>query len=430
MLDNVLREERIPELIKVLEKMDEDASLLTLERRDHVLSYLEMWDIYFAVQMTSIDILRILDENNVTQEPQLFMVDFIRNLVNTKDPRFSQFCINVNTISRGHYVLLVPSILDQRIEELSNCKIRFRETPTSLYCTAELNETYYGYKILSALHGYRSYDIVVNEEQFSVVNDSLTEAELDIASMLVKLDPDDWDLYVKNRRRPRRQTSSSGELTVLHRVKSARSNIYAESFRQQVAALNAIILSRTQLCNDVLMVIAEDPAQKMQRRAIKQLGESGDSAVLSFLADLLQTEKNESARTEVARAYSALVSKDQLLAIDQTIPRSLMTTHSFDISKINKVLNTILAKGMPIRMIDDTLGALASQGSPAAVDILTRLLVKPQISVRRAVIKASQLLDTDTAASIVRAALKDEDEEIVALAENELDTRWPDVVWD
>ena len=202
MLDTVLQEKRIPDLIKVLEKMDEDASLLTLERRDHIFSFLEMWDIYFAVQMTSIDILRILGENNITQDPQVFMVDFIRDLANSKDSRFSQFCINVNTISRGMYVILVPSILDQRIEELTSCKIRFKDTPTSLYCTAELNDTYYGHKILSALHGYSAYDIVVNQEQFSVIYESLTEAELDIASMLVKLDADDWDAYVGERRRP------------------------------------------------------------------------------------------------------------------------------------------------------------------------------------------------------------------------------------
>ncbi|MHA1138203.1 MAG: HEAT repeat domain-containing protein [Candidatus Thorarchaeota archaeon] len=430
LLDEVLREKCIPELVKGFEKSDEATTLLTLELRDHVFSHLELWDLYFAVQITSIDILRILDENNVTQAPQMFMIDFIRNLATKMDPRFSQFCINVNTISHGHYAILVPLILDQRIEELAKCKIRYRDSPTTLYCAGELNETYYGHKILSAFHGYRSYDIVVSEEQFSVINDSLTEAGLDVASMLVKLGLDEWDTYVRDRRRPTKRTSVANELEILHRVKSARSNIFSTNFRRQDAALNAIILAKTQLCNDVLMTIAQDPLNKMQRRAIHQLGESGNVIVLSFLADLMKTEKDDTTRTHVARAYSALVSRSQLSGITHTISPQSNTSYRVNISKINNVLNAILAKGMPTTMIDDTLNALAIQGSPAAVEILKRLLGKTQTSVRRAVIKATRSLDTDTAAPIVRAALRDDNPEIVALAENELDTRWPDVVWD
>lgn len=81
-------------------------------------------------------------------------------------------------------------------------------------------------------------------------------------------------------------------------------------------------------------------------------------------------------------------------------------------------------------MIDDTLAAIAIQGGSDASDILMRLLAKPQVSVRMAVIKASRSLDNASAASIVRAALDDESVDVVALAEKELDTRWPDAVWD
>ena len=46
------------------------------------------------------------------------------------------------------------------------------------------------------------------------------------------------------------------------------------------------------------------------------------------------------------------------------------------------------------------------------------------------VVKASRSLDNASAASIVRAALDDDSLDVVALAEKELDTRWPDAVWD
>ncbi|TFG31592.1 hypothetical protein EU528_05895, partial [Candidatus Thorarchaeota archaeon] len=167
LLDHVLHEDSLHDLITVLEENEEAAPLLTLEVRDHIFYYLGMWDIYYAVQMTSIDILRILHEHDVKNEPSIFMIDFIRKLLDDRDKRFSQFCINVATISRGHYAILVPTILDQRMEELLNCRIQYTDGYKTYYCTADLLETYYGGKIVAALYEHRSFDIVVNPDQFA-----------------------------------------------------------------------------------------------------------------------------------------------------------------------------------------------------------------------------------------------------------------------
>ncbi|MGY5871875.1 MAG: HEAT repeat domain-containing protein [Candidatus Thorarchaeota archaeon] len=430
LFDRALKDGCIPELAVALEKVEEDAQLLTLELRDHIFTFLGMRDIYFAVQIPSINVLRILHENNIVNDAQIFMIDFIRNLLESKDTRFAQFCINVETISNSQYAILVPSILDQRMEELENCKIQYTESSTRLYCSADLLDTYYGRKIVSATHGHRSFDVVVNEEQFNMIHESLTSTGLDISSMLENIDPDLWDEFLKKKRKPRIQQGGSGELSVLHRVKSARSNMYATVFRQQVAALNAINIAKTQLCNDILMSVAADPSHQMRRRVLKQLGESGDSIVMDFLADLMKTDANVGIRTEAARAYSVLASRSQLSGMTHISPQPSPKISVLDISKINKILNNLIAKGMPTTMVDDTLISIAIQGGPASVEILTRLLSKPQISVRSAVIKASRSLDNDTAVTIVRAALSDDSPEIVVMAEREMDTRWPDVVWD
>lgn len=430
LLDHALRENGLPDLITVLEEMEEAAPLITLELRDHVFYYLGMWDIYYAVQISSIDILRILDEHNVENDASIFMIDYIRNLLETRDDRFSQFCINIETISGGHYAILVPSILDQRMEELLNCRIQYTDGYKTFYCTAELLETYYGGKIVAAIHSHRSFDIIVNPGQFAIIQEGLSSAGIDTSSLLDRVEPDLWDDFVKGKRKPRIKRGGSGELSVLHRVKSGRSNIYAQGFRQQVAALNAITLARTQLCNDVLMSVISDPSHQMRRRALKQLGESGDSTTLDFLADLMKNDGDESIRKEAARTYSVLTSKGQLTGISHPIPRLQRKSSILDISKINKILNTLIAKGMPTAMIDDTLSAIAIQGGSVSVDILSRLLTKPQNSVKIAVIKASRFLDTETAAPIIRAALANEDPEIVTMAENELDTRWPDAIWE
>lgn len=429
-LDQAFREDHLSDLISTIEEIEESASLLTLEIRDHVFYFLGMWDVYFALQMTSPDILRILIENDDVKEPSIFMIDYIRTLLETKDNRFSQFCVNVGTISSGHYAVLVPTILDQRMEELEHCRIQYRDSNPPLYCTADLLDTYYGGKIVSAIHEKRSFDIVVSNEQFAIIQDGLASAGLDTSSMLDRIDFDTWDEFVKAKRKPRIQRGGTGELSVLHRVKSARSNIYSKNFQQQTTALNAIKNSRTQLCNDVLMDIASDPTHQMRRRVLNHLGESGDSNTIEFLAEIMKNDSVESVRKEAARAFSTLASRNQLTSGVHHIPQLPTKLAILDISKINNIINTIIAKGMPTTMIDDTLKALAIQGGPDSVEILTKLLAKPQSSVRSAVIKASRSLDTETAVPIISAALADEDPLIVAMAENELDSRWPDVIWE
>lgn len=432
LLDDALQEGSLLELITKLEEINEAASLLTLEFRDHIFHYLGMWDIYFAVQIPSIVVLKILHENNIEKDAQVFMIDYIRGFLDAEDFRFDQFYVEVETISRGQYAILVPSVLEQRAIEFENCKIQYRKDPTPLYCTADLLKTYYGKKIVSATHNRRTQDIVVDAEQFSIIEESLVSAGLDIASMLEEFDYDSWNNFVSSTRYSAdvQLYSESSELSILRRVISARSNIYAENIRQQIAALNAIVLAKTQSCNDVLMDVASDNSHQIRRRILKHLGKSGDSATMGFLAGVMKNDDDESIRKEAARAYSMLTSSSQFSNIALAMPPPSTKPSTLDISKINRVLNNLISRSMPSTMIDDTLAAIAIQGGSDASDILMRLLAKPQVSVRMAVIKASRSLDNASAASIVRAALDDESVDVVALAEKELDTRWPDAVWD
>ncbi|MCJ7817337.1 MAG: HEAT repeat domain-containing protein, partial [Candidatus Thorarchaeota archaeon] len=353
LFEHAMKKGNISELVREIEQIEEEAPLLTLELRDHIFYFLRMWSIYFAVQIPSIDVLKLLDDNSISKNAPVFMIEFIRNLLDRKDSRFSQFCVNIDTISSDHYAILLPSILHQRIEELEKCKIQFLEGPIQLYCTSDLFDTYYGQKIVAAIHEQKSFDIVINESQFTLIKESLDSAGFDVTSMLERVNSDLWDDFLKSKRKLRIQHGSLGELSVLHRVKSARSNIFAKNFQQQVTAMNAINLSRTQLCNDVLMSVSSDRNHQMRRRALNQLGESGDSSTIIFLADIMQTDKDQSIRTEAARSYSLLASRSQLTGISHTIPPSSSKSYALDISEVNKLLNAIIAKGMPTTMIDD-----------------------------------------------------------------------------
>ncbi|MFW9810071.1 MAG: HEAT repeat domain-containing protein [Candidatus Thorarchaeota archaeon] len=430
LIEQALKQGNITDMARSLETIEGSVHHLTLEVRDHIFHTLGLWDVYFAVQMSSTDVLKLLKDQETRENARIFMVDFIRNLLKRKDKRFDQFCVNIQTVSKGHYAVLVPQILEERTEELLKCKIQFNEGPPPQYCTADLLDTYYGGKIVTATHGHRAFDIVVNEAQYITIRDSLASAGLEIDPMLVKMDDDEWEDYLQKRRKPERGKSSGelDELVVLHRVKSARSDIYSKLFRKQVAALNAIEASKTQLCNDILMDVITSPTHQLRMRALRLLSQTGDLMTLEFLADLMKNDRDSSIRKEAARVYSSLSSISA--GLGRVSPPVVIANPFLKLSRINNILNTLISKRMPTTMIDETIQSIVYQGGSDSTEMLLRLFKRPQEVIRLAIIKASQLLDKQSAALIIKEALNDESEEIVRLAEKEIDARWSDAVWE
>ncbi|MFW9795151.1 MAG: hypothetical protein ACFFEE_12655, partial [Candidatus Thorarchaeota archaeon] len=78
LIEQAMKHNALSDLITGLETIEESVQHLTLEVRDHVFHTLGLWDIYFAVQMSSIDVLKLLDNQNTRENARIFMVDFIR----------------------------------------------------------------------------------------------------------------------------------------------------------------------------------------------------------------------------------------------------------------------------------------------------------------------------------------------------------------
>jgi hypothetical protein len=174
--------------------------------------------------------------------------------------------------------------------------------------------------------------------------------------------------------------------------------------------------------------VASSSGHEMQLRALKVLGESGDSSTLEFLSRMIRVE-DPSIRNVSARAFSTLSSHIKWSSVGHVIPPTEKQRPLLDISKVNRILNTLLAKDMPHEMIEDTLVAIATQGGKDAASVLIKLLSKPELSVQLAVVKASRFLDKDNAAQVIRTALKSDEPVLVDLAEKEINERWSDEVW-
>ena len=427
-LKQALLSGKISKISEHFEETSIEAPHNTLELRDHVLQFLGLWDLYFAVQIPSLDLLSIIQESESNSDIGTATMDFIRGLVEENDERLDQSGIYIERLSKSQYAVILPQILTTRSEELEHCSIPFRDEVTPKYCIANLMNTYYGKKIVTAALSEKQLDVVVGRSVFNKISESLSSAGLDVSLMLHTATEKEWDELLCKIRESHPSETISRELRLLNRVKLARTEIFLDSFRKQVAALDTILSAKTQICNDVLMLIAADRENAMRRRAINALGQTGNSITMEFLSNLLN-DSDEGARTEAIRAYSILASESKWSGVQQKPSSPTRKTPLLDIAKINRVLNTLLAKNMPTDIIEDTLTAVASQGGTHACSILEHLLTKPQPQVRMAVVKASRLLELEDAARIIRIALNDEDSAIVTLAEKEIDTRWPDNVW-
>jgi hypothetical protein len=427
LLEHARRDGKIVSIADLLEAEYEASQYHTLELRDHVASYLGIWDVYFAVQITSIQMLRLLAENK-SADAAVFMLGYIRSLLERGDPRFDHFYVSVETISKGPFAVLLPDILTRRSEELEKCVIYYRTGNDPLYCTTNLLRTYYGRKIVSAILDDNVFNSVVSENVFMKIEKSLEAAGMDASRMLVSVSPKDWEDTLCIVNIVDLPHDESKELGTLHRVYTARSELFLESFRKQAAALETIQNAKTQLCNDVLMTVASNPEHEMQLRSLKVLGELGDPSTLEFLSKMIGTE-DSSIRNVAARAFSTLSSHIKWSSLGHAIPPTEKPPALLDISKVNRILNTLLAKDMPYEMIEDTLVAIATQRGKNAASILTRLLSKPQLGVQLAVIRASRFLDRDDAAKVIKTALKSDVPALVDQAEKEIDERWPDEVW-
>lgn len=428
LLNKIIEDNLVDKVAVQFGEQDTQDSHPTLEFRDHALYFMGLWELYFAIEIPSIELLVDIQERRNENDTEIVSIELIREWIEDNDARLNQSFIDLEAISRTRFAVLLPQILTQRSEELENCVIPFRTTPNEQYCIVNLLKTYYGKKIATAALSDSNIDTVVGKKTFGKLYRNLESAGLNVGLMLEEYDSVKWNEIICNITEQHESNIKSRELRLLHRVRTARFEIFLSSFRKQVAALDTILNSKTQVCNDVLMRIASDVTNPMRRRAINALGTTGDSTTMEFLSRFMN-DRDDGVKVEATRAFSLLASQSKWSGIQHKITPISQKVPLLDIAKINQVLNTLIAKNMPPALVDDTLTAVALQGNQYAIDILERLLNKPQSQIRMAVVRSTRRLEKDAAARIIKAALDDDDPEVVRLAEKEIENRWSDDVW-
>ncbi|MGQ4911372.1 MAG: HEAT repeat domain-containing protein [Candidatus Thorarchaeota archaeon] len=439
-LDRVLAEDKARDLAQSIQERLQAGQLGDLRYRDHVFRYFGLDEVYFALRMTSNELLDKLSYAQSSAEGRQDAFDLVVAAAKQGDPTVWLNAIDVEQISQSEFAVLLPIVLEKRSEEMKDlhiyCSLRDARPRVMRYLVDELMETYYGMRIVIAAQEGRKPETVVGSSAYSRIRDALETLGLDIQSMLVEVPGHQWQSFVADRERFRYSPKEpSFELV---RVEDLFLRIHlAEtgSERAVVDLLNHIESTGTTICNKILYDIAESGSRHastdIRTRALRILGERGDRSVSDRLATLLTGTSDAAVRKAAANALSAIESRIAWVMKPETPPTVRYINRealSHDLARVVKRLMADVRESNHTT-IRDALLSLAEVGGPETSRLLQGMMRSPERILRLNVVAASSRLPREDAADIIKLALDDEDEDVRSAALREIDRRWSDDTW-
>ncbi|RLI54961.1 MAG: hypothetical protein DRP09_11270 [Candidatus Thorarchaeota archaeon] len=438
-LDRALAEDKAQDLAQSIQERLQDGQLGDLRYRDHVFRYFGLDEVYFALRMTSNELLHKLSYAQNSAEGRQDAFDLVVAAARQGDPTVWLNAIDVEQISSSEFAVLLPIVLEKRIEELKDlhiyCSLRDARPRVMRYLVDELMETYYGMRIVIAAQEGRKPETVVGSSAYSRIRDALETLGLDTQSMLVEIPGHQWQSFVNDRVRFR--YSPKEPSLELVRVEDVFIRIHlAEtgSERAVVDLLNLIESTGTSVCNKTLCDFATTRFHRvstdLRTRVLRILGERGDRSVSDRLAALLTTS-DVAVRRATAKALSAIESRIAWVMKPETpltvgyINREAL---SHDLARVVKRLMENVRES-DHTTIRDALLSLAEVGGPETSRLLQGMMRNPERILRFNVVAASGRLPREDAADIIKLALNDEDEEVRSAAMREIERRWSDDTW-
>ncbi|RDE15408.1 MAG: hypothetical protein C4K49_06155, partial [Candidatus Thorarchaeota archaeon] len=126
-LEELSEQKRLSELVSVLKHEDLLAPVTLLRLRDHVFTFLSGHAAYFALEIQSLDLLESVDGLD-TESARAFMLRNTSSLLGSKSPKLVQHAIDAEEAAESQYAVILPTLFEQRVEELQNCIVPFTVT--------------------------------------------------------------------------------------------------------------------------------------------------------------------------------------------------------------------------------------------------------------------------------------------------------------
>ena len=438
-IDDVLRNDKGIDFSLYMKQRAEVQSEKDLRYRDHVFKYFHLEDVYFALRMTSYEILSKLSYVQTSEEGRQDAFDLVITAAKAGDPTVRLNALDVEQIYNTEYAVLLPFVLTHRQEELTSIKIPFslrtRAPRTMRYLIDELVETYYGLKIAVAAQEHQTLEVLVGSTVFAKIEAALTSMGIDLTDLLVEVHDDDWLKFVSDRQRfAYRPGEKSVELDTVRELFLSGQLIDVGNEAATRGVIDLVSNTKTATFNHILKRLASERSSRsnpsIQLRCLELLGERGDESDREFLAGLLLGDSTKRVRDASAKALSMLESriawrsKPSAPRVEPYINRDPI---SQDLASIVKELMGNVRKSN-LSMISDALFSLASVGGQNATSLLTELVSHPEPIIRFNVVRAARRLSRQDAFQIIKKALDDENSMVSNAALVQLEERWPDHV--
>ena len=78
LLKQIMQEEDVHSVSSYFEGLSDDGLHQTLELRDHVLYFLGLWELYFAVQIPSLKLLTLFQKRGYLNDFEIHSIDVVR----------------------------------------------------------------------------------------------------------------------------------------------------------------------------------------------------------------------------------------------------------------------------------------------------------------------------------------------------------------
>jgi len=435
-LDNLLTEGTLKDFSRRLERIIEwDGSLSKLKIRDCVADYLDFGPVYFALLRPSYEILGWVASASSRAEAQCFLADIVIELV--KDEHFSMDLsfIEIDALTETRYVVLIPYVLSKRSEELGSCRILHSQFSVNnnmiiRYCLTDLLRTHYGRKILAAFKFDTDYP-VLGKRDFQRLSEALQSFGLDVGSMLIEVNENEWpNLVIENVRLLERYYKSSNELWLLYRTYLAMIELGSDNEKVRRESLRFLVSVGTKHCNDALPSIIANDTTALRINAIGLLEQTHDINKVDFLCEQI-SETQGSVKRSIYKAISTIESAQYFMpaGIPPAVPRESKEPLPSEITERYRVALDQLTRATSSAARIDAVKSLSAVQVPGIESYLCRLMHDEDYKVRLAVLNASLDLPKDQAVNIIKIGLGDEDPAVEDKAMKIMEERWPDSYW-
>lgn len=439
-LDSVLEANQVEQFSSKLERIvewEESFSQYQLKIRDIIAGYLGFESIYFALQLPSYAIFKLVAGATTQTEARSQLSDAVLEMVQTPESPLDKSFIEIDALMETPYIVLTPHVLSDRVEELGSCKISYSVFSSGglekyRYSLSDLLKTHYGRKIANAFKFDSEYPII-GESDFAKLKEIVQSFGHDIESNLVEIPVESWPYIITRKIRSVEQEFMwSTELWLLYKTFLAMVRLGSDDLEIQKNALREIEVSKTWNCNGFLASLIKDGPRDIQIMTIGVLEASGDYSKIDYLCSLIP-ETEGSARSRLLIAISAIESMQYFARQKPPQPKTrdkvVPAPQKPEVTAQYMATLDQLSRSASSDARIDAIRALSVIPVNGVENHLRRLMHDDDPRVRLAVLESSHNLPKDQAVGIIRLGIQDADSTVENKALRLFEERWPDSYW-